>query len=453
MIDTSKSCWRAKNGGERVGNNNIHFINTNIERSFLPVQIDVLNAIKRWRYILYSGAVRAGKTLLLSNAAIQTCIEYPGAVGMLGSLTTPQLTDVVFRVFKQELSLYQDAFKRQNIPIDIARIKSSKGDMKAIFWNGSEVMFKPCDDEGKLRGLTLDFVGLDEPIDISKDIYNQLMNRISGGHVPNPFILLTTNPGSESHWIWQEFWANGSDEHKVFETTTYDNVLLPDYKRFISSLEANLDEDWIRRFLNGRWGAFSGQIYKNFSPTRHVANCANSKTVKDSISYYMGGLDWGHTHPSCFLTLGITRHKKVYLMDELYQKGMTSRQLANEVHKRYKQYHHKKIYSDASNPDLILQTHDLGVPIEKATRDVQGRIGKIQSLLSKDMLIVDKRCVNTIREMQAYRRKKEKDGTYSEEPVKQDDHAPDALGYGLDDYRLFKGKGMLGFAKRKMWTI
>jgi len=169
-----------------TGGHNITQMVLKLGREFLPVQIRTMHAIKKYRYVLYSGAVRAGKTLLLAHAAIQTCIENPGCIGMLGSLTTPQLTDVVFKVFQQELEYYQNALDKAGIKIQLARIKHSKGDMKAIFWNGSEVWFKPCDEEEKLRGMTLDFVGLDEPIEIAETIFAQLTLRISGtGNLKN----------------------------------------------------------------------------------------------------------------------------------------------------------------------------------------------------------------------------------------------------------------------------
>ena len=151
----------------------------NIKREFLPEQLKVFRAVKNKRYILYSGAVRAGKTLLAAHIAITTCIENPGCQGFIGSLTTPQLTDVVFKVFQQELRYYQDVLDKNNVPIQLARMKFSKGDMKAIFWNGAEVMFKSCDKEEKIRGYTLDFAILDEPIEIDETIFKQLMQRIS----------------------------------------------------------------------------------------------------------------------------------------------------------------------------------------------------------------------------------------------------------------------------------
>lgn len=420
-------------------------------REFLPQQIEVMRAIKKFRYVLYSGAVRAGKTLLLAHVAIRTCIQNPGCVGMLGSLTTPQLTDVVFKVFQQELQLYQDALEKAGIPITLARIKHSKGDMKAIFWNGSEVWFKPCDDEMKIRGMTLDFAGLDEPIDIDESIFKQLINRISGtGNLKNgnPFILLTTNPGSQTHWIYQRFFEAPTPDYYTVQTTTYDNVLLPRYKDFIGEVKEE-DEDWVRRFLDGTWDSFAGQIFKEFNPDKHVGEYKDLKT----FDYITAGVDWGFRNPSVILTLGV-KGKDVFVLNEYYQKEKPSHYVVKEVAKRHKKYKYRKVFFDPSNPDLIFQAADLKVPCEKGDRDVNAGIGKIKSLLKKDLLHIDASCVNTIREFKAYQYKKDKMGENAVEvPAKLDDHCPDALKYGLTIYRAFRGKRAVGYVRRALWDF
>jgi len=407
-------------------------------------------AVKKNRYVLYSGAVRAGKTLLAAHIAIRTCIENPNCQGFIGSLTTPQLTDVVFKVFQQELKFYQDLLDKNNISLQIAKMKFSKGDMKAIFYNGSVIYFKSCDDETKIRGYTLDFAILDEPIEIDETIFKQLMNRISGGHINNPFILLTTNPGSQLHWIYKYFFREATEEHYTVETTTYDNVLLPQYKKYIKDLEQNLDEDWIRRFLNGKWGAYSGQIYKNFSLDRHTGTYANFNDVK----YFVAGVDWGNRNPSCILVLGITKDKEVIVVKEWYRKGATTPQVAKKLQEYHKIYSFKKVYIDASQPDLILQTSDLQVPAEKSERKVEAGIAKIRGLFKQNKIHIDINCTNLIRELQAYRYEKDKlNKNPTETPVKQDDHAPDALRYGLTNYRGFRRDNLLGYVKRDLWDF
>lgn len=421
-----------------------------LNRSFLPQQIAVMELVKKKRYVLYSGAVRAGKTLLAANIAIRTCIENPGVVGMIGAWTTPQLTDVPFKVFQQELAIYQKALDEAGIPITIARMKRSKGDMKAIFWNGSEVWFKACDDEIKLRGMTLDFACLDEPIEIDESIFKQLINRISGtGNLENQFILLTTNPGSQGHWIYQRFFNTEDENYVTVQTTTYDNFLLPRYEEYIGEIKDMGDEDWIRRFLDGTWDAFAGQVYKGFHKNIHVGKYQHLQ----NFDYYIAGVDWGFRNPSCILTIGI-KGTEVYVLDEYYQKERPSHKVAEEVQERHKIYNYRNVYFDPSNPDLIFQSDDLGVPAEKADRDVNGGIGKVKSLFKKNKLHIDSSCVNLIRELQIYKYKQDKTGKNPvEEPAKLDDHAPDALRYGLTNYRAYRRKTLVGTVKRALWDF
>lgn len=428
----------------------INSLTIDIKREFLPKQLEVMEAVKKFRYVLYSGAVRAGKTLLAANIAVRTCIENPNCTGMMGSLTTPQMTRVVFKTFLQELQLYQDALDKANIPITLANITYSKGDMKAKFWNGSEVWFVSCEKEERIRGMTLDFVCLDEPVEMDEAIFKQLMNRISGGHSKNQFILLTTNPESQSHWIYKYFFFEPTEEYYTVETNTYDNVLLPNYKKYIINLEQNLDDDWIRRFLNGRWGSYSGQIYKEFSTEKHVGNF---KEFKDYL-YTIAGVDWGIKNPSCVITIGVTREKEVIVLDEFYDSGKTSVQIAEKIAELDGHYHYKRVYIDPSALDLITQTKDLKVPAEKADNKVSDGIGKVKSLFKNYKLHIDNSCRNLIRELQSYRYGKDRlNKNPTEEPVKKDDHAPDALRYSLTDFHPFREPPVIGWVKRKMWDF
>jgi PBSX family phage terminase large subunit len=298
--------------------------------------------------------------------------------------------------------------------------------------------------------MTLDFVCLDEPVEIDETIFKQLMNRISGGHTKNQFILLTTNPASQSHWIYEYFFIKPTEEYYTVETTTYDNVLLPNYKKYITNLEDNLDDDWIRRFLNGRWGAYSGQIYKEFDLEKHIGDY---KEFKD-FDFIIAGVDWGIKNPSCIISVGITKEKEAIVIDEFYESGKTSVQIAEKIATLHKHHHYKKVYCDPSALDLITQTKDLKVPIDKADNDVSGGIGKVKSLLKTYKLHVDKSCKNLIRELQSYRYERDKmNHNPTEKPVKEDDHSCDALRYAFTNYRAFRETPVLGFVKRALWDF
>ena len=299
--------------GSEVGNKITHS-NISSPITLLPKQLQTIHDINIFDFTVYSGAVAAGKTLLLAHVAIKTCVNNPHVKGIIGSLTYTQLSNVVFTVFKEELAKYQQKLDTNGIPIKLIKSMSeSHGKMKVEFFNGSIIYFLAMDKEEKIRGYTIDFFCLDEPIEIDERIFDQLIARMRGNKLEHRFGLLTTNPGAETHWIYQRFYKSGKKAYHHIDTNSYENVFLPD--GYIRNMEESYDDDWKRRFLNGKWGAFEGQIYKSFNPNKHVLDKKEVEQKEKEIKYYIAGVDWGITNPSCILTLGITKEKKLIVVD------------------------------------------------------------------------------------------------------------------------------------------
>jgi len=381
--------------------------------------------------------VAAGKTLLLAHAAIKTCINNPNIKGIVGSLTYTQLSNVVYTVFKEELGKYQDLLNANGIPITLIKNEASSfGKMYVEFFNGSIIYFLAMDQEQKIRGYTIEFCCLDEPIDIDETIFKQLMARMRGGGLKQKFMLLTTNPGPESHWIYQKFYKTDDKDFCHIDTNSYENIFLPE--GYITAMENSYDSDWIRRFLNGEWGAFSGQIYKAFDPIKHVIDAS---LYEPRIRYYIAGVDWGITNPSCILTIGICEDKTAIIVDEYYQADVISTKVALEIKKKDKKYAYRKIFIDPSAHDLIAQCEELHLPAEKADNHVEAGIGKVKSLIERDQILVHKSCRNLISELQSYRFDKDKvNANKTEKPLKTFDHSCDALRYGIYSFKLYKRK-------------
>jgi PBSX family phage terminase large subunit len=427
--------------------------------SLLPKQKEAFDSTKRCRYTTYSGAVGAGKTMFAAHVAIEICLNYPGVKGFLGCLTYTQLKNVLFTTFKEEIYKYEDSLSTNGVPVKLLkRLVTSKGNMEAEFYNGSIIYFIACEKEEKIRGYNLDFFILDEPIEIDELIFTQLMARLRGKKSPRTFGLLTTNPGSEMHWIYKRFYVNkiNSPEYNHIDTCTYDNIYLdPSY---ITDMEQAYDEDWVKRMLQGKWGAYSGQIFKCFTRRRHVGDY-KKPFPNDEIKYYVAGVDWGMTNPSSVITYGVTKDNNIrvvheYRNDNYNEKKKTTNMVSKVIAALHKRYNYRKVWCDPSAKDLIVQTRSLGVPIEKADNDVEGGIGKINSLLQKDRIKIDKSCYHLITEMPSYHRKKDKlNSNKTEEPVKQDDHSIDALRYGLTNFRTFGFTNLLGTVKRSMWEF
>jgi PBSX family phage terminase large subunit len=408
-------------------------------KGFLPKQLKVFNLCKKGFITMYSGAFRAGKTKLLAHVGIATALENAGCRGLVGALTETRLGTVVFRQFKDEIKLYQQRIDEAGIDLQLAkRIIESKGERLIEFYNGSIIDFRACNEERNLSGYTIDFFLLDEPVDMVQDVFTQFIGRLSGtGTVKKPFAMLATNPESELHWLYKYFFLNDDENFKCIETNTYENKLLPHYDEYIQRCLKNWDSDWVKRYLDGKWGAFSGAIYKEFNPDKHMGSFR-----KIPVEYMIAGVDWGLRDPYVILIGGVTSDNRLIIKYEYYGKGITTKELAEKLAKLHEEHKFRKVYCDPSAADLILQAYNQGVPIGKkvgseirsfADRDIFSGIARVQSLFKNDSLLVDTSCINFRKEHSSYRYSEGKD-----KPMKgQKDHTCDATRYLTSDFNPY----------------
>lgn len=410
---------------------------------FLPKQIKVINLAnsKKVDVVMYSGAFRAGKTIVLAHKSIMTCLENPKCRGLLGALTSTRLSSVVFREFLDEMDRYQNELTKAGIDLKIAKkIIHSQGKKMVEFYNGSTVEFRSCDDERKLSGYTLDFFGLDEAVDMEEEVFTQLIGRISGtGNLENPFGMIATNPADELHWLYKYFYYSDKDPKFVaVDTNTRENVLLPDYDNYIKRLEKAWDKDWILRYLDGRWGMFSGAIYKEFDPKKHMGDFRNLP-----VKYKIAGVDWGLRDPYVILIGGVTRDDRLVILYEYYGTNKSSHEVAKLLADLHEEHNFKKVYCDPSAADLILQSWRLGVPSGKkasngeiksfANNDIKSGIARMQSLFKNDFIMIDKDCNYFKKQHLAYRYS---EGT--EKPIDRENHTCDAARYMTTDFNPFR---------------
>jgi len=408
-------------------------------RDFLPAQLEVLDLIQNKTAVLYSGAFRAGKTLLLVHAAITTCLNNAGVKGILLSQVSSQLKSAVFDLFVDELKLYQDKLDAQGYNLQLAKqIKRSIGNLEVEFYNGSRVLFRSCktkQDQRRYASITFDFAGLDEPVDMDSEVFDQMLGRISGtGNLKNTFLLLTTNPGSELHWLWMAFYGKPKDDFAYVETSTRDNYLLPKYHEYIRRCESRWDKDWVRRYLDGKWGMFAGQIFKEYNESIHV------KEVQDMpVKYKIAAVDWGLRDPYCILVGGVTVDNRLLILEEHYAKNTSSHELSKKLAQLHSKHHFRKVYIDPSAADLILQTYERGVPCASkrsngtlkswANNDIAFGISRLRSLFKHKLVLIDKSAHNLRKQIPAYRFKEG-----SDKPIEENDHAVDTIRYLVTDF-------------------
>ncbi len=393
-------------------------------RVFLEKQKEFLESDAR--FIYYCGGFGSGKTLCLAHKIIRGSLENPGAVSLMASATYPMLRDTVLRTFLEETTLLQKAFDEAGAGVKLIR-EFNRGELRIVFFNGSVVLFRSCDSPEKFKSLNLDFVGLDEPTDVSEDVFRMLQGRLRGRHARNQrhFLAMSGNPGSRLHWLYGLFFEHPpSGDYKVISTTSYDNCFLP--ASYISSLEAGYSEEYKRRYLRGQWVSFEGLVYPEFSREVHVGDFRDRM-----FSSYGGGLDVGFTNPSAFVLVGRDGDDNLFVLQELYQSRLTPVELAAAVREMVAPVmgSFSEVLCDPSAPGVI-ESVGRFVRCSGADNDVFSGIGRVRSRFHLRRLFIDRGCVNLVRELEGYVYQKEKQGAeYSEVPVKKNDHLCDALRY------------------------
>ena len=168
-------------------------------------------------YLLYSGGIGSGKTLILVIKAINYCIAYPNNFGLLGRKTYRELQDSVMKTFFEVVKGKQYKHLIANF---------SKAEGRVTFTNGSELVFRHLDDiaESELKSMNLGFAGIDQAETITEAVFETLQGRLRRVGVPHQ-ILMTCNPALT--WLFKKFKQSGDPHYKLIEASTLENHHLP----------------------------------------------------------------------------------------------------------------------------------------------------------------------------------------------------------------------------------
>lgn len=149
------------------------------------------------------------------------------------------------------------------------------------------------------------------------------------------------------------------------------------------------------------------------------------------LQYCYNGQDFGFAaDPACFMHVAYDRkYETIYLLDEIYKRGMSNRQLAEEI--KEKGYGSQYLTCDSAEPKSICDLKDMGIaarPCYKAPGCVEYRIKWLQH---RKIVIDPHRTPNAHREFTKYSYKVDKNGVVCSELVDADNHSIDATAYAL----------------------
>ena len=152
------------------------------------------------------------------------------------------------------------------------------------------------------------------------------------------------------------------------------------------------------------------------------------------MQYFFAGLDFGFaSDPACFILCSYDRkHETIYLLKEIFKRGMSNRQLAEEI-KPLLGSASIEVYCDSAEPKSIMDLRDCGLNWARACHKAPGCVEyRIKWLQHRRIVIDPTRTPNAAREFANYEYEKDKDGNILSRLPDRDNHSIDALAYALN---------------------
>lgn len=286
--------------------------------------------------------------------------------------------------------------------------------------------------ENKIRGVTLSGAYVDELTLIPQDFFVMLLSRLSTAGAK---LFGTTNPDSPRHWLKTDYLDKGDlDIYRVKFLLDDNTTLPPDY---IENLKREYTGVFFRRFILGEWVAAEGAIYPMFDKSAHV-----SDAVPEFTMHWISA-DYGHTNPTAFLRLAYGKDGRIWVIDEYYHMADKTGAKSPKQYARDMEAFARKgpapdvVVIDPSAEGFILQLKEdaPGLRIKRADNAVLEGIQLVSSAIDAGVLMIHPRCKHLIDEIQGYAWDPKAQERGEDKPVKQNDHACDALRYGLMAYR------------------
>lgn len=211
----------------------------------------------------------------------------------------------------------------------------------------------------------------------------------------------------------------------------------------IASMSAGMSQEKFNQEIGADFTEFVGRVFKDFDEEIHVGDFKYNPKWP-----VYAAIDYGWTNPFVWLLLQVDAFDNVYVIGEHYETNLTTEENVNEiVRKGLAPTGLKYIFPDPASPgDTAVVEKMLRVRGVTGTGGlIQDRLDLIRRWLKLKMddregnesgylapkLAFDRSCINLIREFSEYRypeNKREAEANPHENPMKKDDHTPEALG-------------------------
>jgi PBSX family phage terminase large subunit len=326
--------------------------------------------------------------------------------------TIQQARDIMWEMLLKELR-----------PAIIKAVESPSREMivKTIDGGKSLIQLRGWEAIETLRGQAFDFIILDEVA--------QMKNFWSNWHeVLRPTltdrrgqVLFASTPKGFNHFYDLCNLELTDKDFKSFHFTSYDNPYLPQDE--LETAKQTLPQERFEQEYMASFQKTQGLVYKEFSREKHLY-----ETLPDGEYEKIGGVDFGFRNPAGVLDIRYAK-ECFWIEDEWYKRERTDAAIADYV----KACNFDEVYPDPESAGGIEELRQRNVNVReviKSKGSIIAGINKIKEAFITKKLMVNKRCVNLISELEMYSYDDDKgEKNENENPLKLYDHLCDALRY------------------------
>ncbi len=365
--------------------------------------------------VLLVGPAETGKTFGGLHKLDALMWKYPGCQAAIVRKFASTLPGTVCQTFAKVANL------------QAIRVLGGTTPERYIYPNGSQIWIGGMDNPSKVLGGERDFIYTNQTEEFNLDDWETLITRATGraAHSPYSQVMGDCNPAGGQHWIrYRQSLTRLVSVHRD-NPTLYDAAgnLTERGKVTMARLET-LSGVRRKRLLEGEWATAEGAVYDAFSSQIHV----RPRPDQELGRWYLA-MDEGYTNPAVILLVGVDSDGRQHIAREFYKRGILQKDVVLAAATWCREKGAMLVAVDAAAAGLVADLVDLGLPAAAFKGRVLDGIALVQALLKvqgdgRPRLTVDPSCVNTVNEFESYVWKAGKD-----EPVKEHDHALDALRY------------------------
>lgn len=392
------------------------------------------------KFLLLSGAAGSGKSRIAGEKMHAIAMACPGSSLLFLRKTATTLQGAMLLPFEQDV-LGRDFG-------DDKMVRRVRNDRCYYYKNGSFIFYGGMDspkEREKIRGIGahggIDCIWMDEANAFLEEDFEELLPRLRGKVTPFKQIILTTNPDSPQHWIYQRLVLR--KEASCYFSTWRDNHYInrDEYEDMLNKLTGPR----LLRMRDGKWVQSDGAVY-DFDPNVHALSEFDVPHNWPKIC----SIDFGYNVPFVCQWWAINPYDySMYLYREIYQTQLLVedaarliKQLsANEKIEAYVTDHDSEdratlskygIYTTLADKEVIPGVQAVQSKMRVGRNGRPGLYVVSNSLHSADQTLISKKHpYSTMQEFSSYVYDKYPDGRSKEEPRKLHDHGMDAMRYAV----------------------